>query len=129
MNKSKRIKKKKILIVDDDAFLTKMYASKFSKAGFEIFLAFDGEKGLAIAKEHIPDIIILDILLPEMDGYEVLARLKKNSLTQSIPVVMLTNFFQKEDIKKCLKAGANDYLIKSHFMPSEVLDKINKIID
>lgn len=125
MNKEKR---KKILIVDDDKFLLNLYANKFNDNGFDVLTAGDGKKGMESAKKNFPDLIILDILLTEMDGYEVLTQLKNNLTTRAIPVVMLTNFFQKEDIQKCLKAGARDYFIKSHFMPSEVVDKIKKIL-
>lgn len=122
-------KKKKILIVEDDAFLSGLYVKKFSEEGFDVFVSMDGVKGLETAKKQRPDLIILDILLPELNGYDVLASLKKEKATSEIPVVMLTNFFQKEDINKCLKMGARDYLIKSHFMPSEVVDKVKKILN
>ncbi|MFH0856723.1 MAG: response regulator [bacterium] len=125
MNKERQ---KKILIIDDDKFLSGLYIKKFTNEGFEVLSAVDGKKGLEIAKKNFPDIIILDILLPEIDGYEVLLSLKNNLTTKNIPVVLLTNFFQKEDIIKCFKAGARDYLIKSHFMPSEVVEKVKKIL-
>ncbi|MFH1029777.1 MAG: response regulator transcription factor [bacterium] len=120
-------KKKKILIIDEDEFLSKMYARKFIEESFEVFLAPGGDKGIEIAKKNYPDIIILDIKLPDMDGYEVLMELKKNAVTNSIPIVILSNFFQKEDVIKFLKAGVKDYLIKSHFMPDEVVQKVKKI--
>ncbi len=125
---SKDQRKKKILIIDDDNFLLNLYIKKFQDSGFEVFSSPEGEKGIELAKKHCPDIIILDVLLPEMDGYDVLKELKKNSITTSIPVIMLTNFFQKEDIDKFLKLGVKDYLIKSHFMPSEVVAKVEKAL-
>lgn len=121
-------KKKKILIVDDDAFLSKLYFKKFVEEGFEVFTAFDGDKGIEIAKKNYPDLIMLDIQLPGIGGYEVLMELKKNAVTNSIPVIILSNFFQKEDVQKFLKAGVKDYLIKSHFMPDEVVKKAKKIL-
>ncbi|MFH0854197.1 MAG: response regulator [bacterium] len=121
-------KKKKILIIDDDVFLVNLYMKKFIKEGFEFFCASDGDRGVEIAKKNYPDLIILDIHLPEKDGYEVLMEFKKNIITNSIPVIVLTNFFQKEDVKKFLKAGVKEYLIKSHFMPSEVVNKVKKIL-
>lgn len=124
----KEQKKRKILIIDDDSFLVNLYIKKFNDSGFEVFSALEGEKGMELAKKHCPDIIILDVLLPEMGGYEVLRELKKNAITTSIPVIMLTNFFQKEDIEKFLKLGVKDYLIKSHFMPSEVVTKVEKAL-
>ncbi|MFH1192389.1 MAG: response regulator [bacterium] len=124
----KEQRKRKILIIDDDNFLINLYIKKFQDSGFEVFTALAGEKGIELAKKHCPDIIILDVLLPEMDGYDVLKELKRNSITASIPVVMLTNFFQKEDIDKFLKLDIKDYLIKSHFMPSEVVAKVEKAL-
>ncbi|OGF22265.1 hypothetical protein A2Y83_02040 [Candidatus Falkowbacteria bacterium RBG_13_39_14] len=121
-------KKKKILIVDDDAFLSKLYFKKFVEEGFEVFTALDGDKGIEIAKKSYPDLIMLDIQLPGIGGYEVLMELKKNAVTNSIPVIILSNFFQKEDVQKFLKAGVKDYLIKSHFMPDEVVKKAKKIL-
>lgn len=126
MNKKKH---KRILIVDDDKFLLNLYAKKFNDNNFDVLTASDGKKAIESAKKNFPDLIILDILLTEIDGYDVLTQLKNNLTTMAIPVIMLTNFFQKEDIQKCLKAGAKDYLIKSHFMPAEVVDKVKKILD
>lgn len=124
----KTYRKKKILLIDDDAFLSKMYARKFAEEGYEVFSSSDGEKGVEIAKKNFPSLILLDFQLPGMNGYDVLMELKKNAITSSIPVIILSNYFQKEDVKKILKAGVKDYLIKSHFMPSEVVRKVKKIL-
>jgi len=120
--------KTKILIVEDDAFLAEMYATKFKLEGFEVVVAGDGEEGLKLAGSEIPDIILLDILLPKLDGFAVLKKVKKDSKTKAIPVILLTNLGQKDDIKKGLEEGAEGYLIKAHFMPSEVVDKVRKLI-
>jgi len=127
-NMPEKEKKLKILLVEDDSFLAEMYATKFNLEGFEVEIAADGERGLELARKENPDIILLDILLPKLDGFTVLRRLKKNSKTKSIPIVLLTNLGQKDDIKKGLEEGAEGYLIKAHFMPSEVVEKIKKII-
>lgn len=118
----------KILIVEDDTFLLDMYATKLSLEGFEVLSATDGEKGFKVAKEKLPDMVLLDILLPKMDGFMVLKKMKEESATKNIPVILLTNLGQKEDVKKGLALGANDYLIKAHFMPSEVVSKIRKLV-
>lgn len=120
--------KKKILIVEDDNFLVGLYTTKFELEGFEVYTAEDGEKGYKTAKEKKPDIILLDILLPKLDGFEVLKKLKKGADTKSIPVILLTNLSQKNDVQKGLDLGAVDYLIKAHFMPSEVVLKVNKYV-
>lgn len=121
-------KKKKILLIEDDPFLNQLYVKKFLDEKLDVLSAYDGKKGLELAKRDNPSIIILDIVLPEMDGYEVLDNLKKSVLTASIPVIILTNFFEKEDIRRALKTGAKDYLIKTHCMPSEVVDRVKKIL-
>jgi len=120
--------KTKILLVEDDPFLSSMYSTKFELENFAVLAAEDGEKGLKLALAERPDIILLDILMPKMNGFEVLEKLKENKETDSIPVILLTNLNQKDEIEKGLSLGANDYLIKAHFMPSEVVDKIKKVI-
>ena len=121
-------KKIKILLIEDDAFLLSMYATKFELEGLEVLSAEDGEKGLKSAAKDKPDIILLDILLPKMDGFEVLKEIKKQEATKAIPVILLTNLSQRSDVERALELGAVDYLIKAHFMPTEVVDKIKKIL-
>jgi len=120
--------KTKILLIEDDTFLVEMYTTKFELEGFEVFSAEDGKKGLEMVKKSEPDIILLDILMPKMDGFAVLDALKKDSQTADIPVILLTNLGQKDDVKKGFEKGAAGYLIKAHFMPSEVVEKIKKIL-
>lgn len=120
--------KKQILLVEDDEFLMELYAVKLSMEGFDVLSANDGRKGLRLAKEKIPDLILLDIILPQMDGLEVLKTLKKDPATKKIPVILLTNLSHKEEVQKGFAAGAKDYLIKAHFMPSEVVEKIKKLL-
>jgi len=119
----------KVLLVEDDNFLVEMYTTKFELEGFKVVTAEDGQKGIEAAGEEKPDIILLDILMPKMDGFSVLEQLKKNPATQDIPVILLTNLGQKEDVKKGFDLGAAGYLIKAHFMPSEVVEKIKKILE
>ena len=121
-------KKKTILLVEDDEFLAELYATKLNLEGFEVLLAVDGEKGLKMIKEKSPDLILLDIILPKMDGFELLKILKKDGKLKRIPVILLTNLSQKDEVKKGLELGAQDYLIKAHFMPSEVVKKIKQTI-
>ena len=118
----------KILIVEDDDFLLQMYVTKLELEGFKAFGSINGEQGLKSAQREKPDLILLDLNLPEMDGFEVLAELKKNDETKNIPVLILTNYAQKEHIDKCLDMGADDYLIKAHFVPSEVIAKIKTVL-
>ena len=120
--------KKSILLVEDDEFLAELYATKLNLEGFEVSLAMDGEKGLKLAKELVPDLILLDIILPKMDGFEVLKGIKADDKVKLIPVILLTNLSQKDEVQKGLDLGAVDYLIKAHFMPSEVVKKIKQTI-
>lgn len=120
--------KTKILLIEDDTFLAGIYATKFEQAGFEVSLAADGEAGLKAAQKEKPNIILLDILMPKMDGFEVLENLKKDANLSKIPVILLTNLGQREDVEKGLKLGAVDYLIKAHFMPHETVEKVKKVI-
>jgi len=120
--------KTKILIVEDDNFLVEMYTTKFELEGFDVISAEDGKKGLEMVNREKPDIILLDILMPVMDGFAVLDALKKDKTTADIPVILLTNLGQKDDVKKGFEKGAVGYLIKAHFMPSEVVEKIKKIL-
>ena len=119
---------KSILLVEDDEFLAELYATKLQLEGFEVALAVDGEKGLQMTKDLKPDLILLNIILPKMDGFEVLAAVKKDPALKSIPIILLTNLSQKDEVKKGLDLGAIDYLIKAHFMPSEVVKKIKDTI-
>jgi len=118
----------KILIVEDDSFLAGMYVRKLESKNFKVILASDGLQGLKLAKQESPRLILLDILLPKLDGFEILENLKKDPKTESIPVILLTNLSQKENLEKALRLGVQDYLIKAHFMPSEVVEKIEKIL-
>lgn len=117
-----------VLLVEDDVFLSGIYQKKFEMEGYKITTAGDGESGLKEAKKKKPDIILLDILLPKLDGFAVLEKLKADPATKAIPVILLTNLGQKDDVERGLEAGAADYLIKAHFKPSEILDKVKKIL-
>ncbi|MDA3840735.1 MAG: response regulator [Patescibacteria group bacterium] len=119
---------KKILIVEDDEFLLSMYSTKFEIEGYEVVMASDGEMGVEKAQKEKPGIILLDIMLPNMDGFDVLKKLKADTTTSAIPVILLTNLSQKQDVEQGLSMGADDYLVKAHFMPSEVVDKINRLL-
>ena len=117
-----------ILLVEDDVFLSGIYQKKFEMEGFKVITADNGEKGLSEAQKKNPSIILLDILLPKLDGFAVLSKLKADEATKNIPVILLTNLGQKDDVEKGLEAGAVDYLIKAHFKPSEVVDKVRKAL-
>ncbi len=120
--------KKNVLIIDDDSFLSGIYATKLDIEGFGVVTAKDGEEGLKMLEKELPDLILLDVLMPKLDGFETLKRIKAIPGAADIPVIMLTNLGQKEDIEKGLEQGAVDYLIKAHFVPAEAVDKIKKVL-
>ncbi len=119
---------KKILVIEDDVFLRKVISKKLLKEGYEVVEAIDGEKGLKAVKKEKPDLVLLDLVLPEMTGFEVLAKMKAGSSISEIPVIILSNLGDKEDIEKGLGMGAVDYFIKAHFTPGEIVDKIKNIL-
>jgi DNA-binding response OmpR family regulator len=120
--------KKKILIVEDDSFLSEMYATKLELANFEVFIATNGKEALDKMKLNKPDLILLDLLMPQKDGFEVLKEKFVDLEIKEIPVIILTNLSQKEQIKKCYELGAKDFLIKAYFVPTEVIKKIRSLI-
>ncbi len=113
--------------MEDDVFLADLYKTKFSLEGFGVYVAYDGEKGLELAQKNLPSVILLDLVLPKIGGFTVLEKLKEDKKLAAIPVILLTNLSQKADVDRGLAMGANDYLIKAHFMPSEVVAKIKKL--
>jgi DNA-binding response OmpR family regulator len=121
--------KTKILIVEDDLFLRRLCQNKLEKEGFEVILAEDGVRGIEEAKKTSPNLILLDIILPNIDGFEVLKILRDEVSTKLIPIILLSNLGQKEDIDKGLALGANDYLIKAHFSPQEIVDKVREVLE
>lgn len=118
----------KILIIEDDKFLRELIAQKLLKAGYDVSEAVDGEEGIKKIKEERPQMVLLDLILPGIDGFEVLAKMKEEPELISTPVIILSNLGQKEDVEKGLKLGATDYLIKAHFTPGEIVEKIRAII-
>jgi len=119
----------KILIIEDDKFLRELIIQKLGKEGFDLVEAADGEEGVRKMKEEKPDLVLLDLILPGIDGFEVLRRAKADKELAPIPVVILSNLGQKDDIDKGIKLGAIDYLIKAHFTPSEIVSKIKETLE
>ncbi len=118
----------KILLIEDDPFLLGMYSQRFESDGFEVCMASDGPKGFEIAKQCQPDLILLDILIPKMNGFDILKKIKQEELTKDIPVIILTNLSQKEEIEQGLAMGAEEYLIKAHYVPSEIVEKVKEVL-
>lgn len=120
--------KVKILIIEDDPFLSDMYLVKLIQSGFDVDVASDGKTGLDKVKTLIPALVLLDIVLPRMDGFEVLESIKKSPKLKDILVVLLTNLGQRGDIERGIALGANDYIIKAHYTPTAVVVKVKEIL-
>lgn len=118
----------KILLVEDDEMLHSMYNQKFSNEGHDVVSAYNGSEGVAKAQSDKPDVILLDIIMPKMDGFVALKKIKENDDTAKIPVIMLTNLGQEEDIKKGKELGADDYFIKANHTPAEVVEKVKNLL-
>jgi len=122
-------KNRKVLIIEDDPFIADVYVLKLESEGYDVDGAPDGVQGLEMIKKNKYDIILLDILMPNMDGFKVLEQIKMIPEISKIPVIILTNLSQKKDIQKGIDLGASDYIIKTKFTPTEVLKTINKVLE
>lgn len=112
----------KILIVEDDSLILRLYEKAFSFEKYEVATAADGAEALTKVKSFKPDLILLDIMMPKVNGLEVLKKLKADSATKKIPVVILTNLSDKKDAEKALSLGAKKYIVKADYKPKEVVD-------
>lgn len=118
----------RVLMVEDDKFLRDLAAQKMAKENFDVTTAMDGEQGVALAEKNLPDIILLDILLPGIDGYEVLRRIRLNPALATTRIAMLSNFGQREDVERALKAGADHFLVKANYTLDEIVEEVKRIV-
>ncbi|OGY25680.1 MAG: hypothetical protein A2Z11_04480 [Candidatus Woykebacteria bacterium RBG_16_43_9] len=119
---------KKILVVDDEDPVREIYNKEFTSSGFKVVLASDGEQGLLKAGEEIPDLILLDVMMPKMSGIDTLKVLKKNELTKEIPILLLTNLGEEQIIKEGFSLGADGYLLKVSYTPAQVVEECRKFL-
>lgn len=119
---------KRILIIEDDPFLVDIYITKLKDIGFFVDVASDGKEGLRKLKEKDFDLLMLDIVLPRVDGWQVLKQISENEKLRKLKVIVLSNLGQKEEVEKGLNLGAVKYLIKAHYTPQEVVDEIKKVL-
>ncbi len=117
----------KVLVVEDDRFLSSAYRAKLTKSGFEVEIAGNGEEALEALKTFKPDIILLDMVMPVMDGFTTIGHIRKDSALKSIPIIVTSNLGQKEDLDKAMNLGADDYLVKSNLSLDVLVDKINSM--
>ncbi|MEA3452728.1 MAG: response regulator [Patescibacteria group bacterium] len=119
---------KKILLIEDDPFLIDIYSTKLKEAGFKFLVIKDGKEVLKIVQKEKPNLIILDIILPNIDGWQILRQIKKESKLKRIKIIILSNLSQKEEVIKGVKLGADKYFIKSDHTPSQIIKEINKLL-
>ena len=117
-----------VLIVEDDVFLQKLLVDKFKKEGYEVEGAEDGEHALQALAKNIPMIVLLDLLMPGMDGFQVLEHIRKEERTKTLPVIVLSNLGEQEHINRAKALGADDYLIKAHLFLDEIVQRVEEII-
>ena len=118
----------KILVAEDDKLISNSLCDALKAAGYEPIQAFDGEESVAKSKEIVPDLVLLDIMMPKLDGISVLWELKANPATAKIPVVVLTNIGDVETISKIVEAGAVDYLLKSDQSVDDIIQKVKDVL-
>ncbi len=119
---------KTILLIEDDKFLRELMVKKLLTMDYDVAFAVDGESGLSMIKEVKPDVVLLDLILPGINGFEVLEKAKQDPEIADIPVIILSNLGQKEDIERGQELGAADFMIKAHFTPQEVANKIKTVL-
>jgi DNA-binding response OmpR family regulator len=119
---------KQILIIEDEKILLNLLQKKISQQGYEVVVAMDGEMGLKKMREMSPDLILLDIMMPKIDGFGVLEAMSKNEVLNKIPVIIISNSGQPVELNRAQKLGLRDWLIKTEFDPQEVIEKVIKAI-
>lgn len=118
----------KVLIIEDDKFLQELAAQKFTKEGLHVISAMDGERGAMLAASELPDAVLLDILLPGIDGFEVLKRIRSNPALKKTSIFMLSNYSQPEEQEKATKLGANRFLVKADYTLDQIVDMVKESI-
>src|ERR1041385_7067053 len=121
--------KKRVLIIEDDVFLGDVLAQKLTIEGFEVTLIRDGAEGLKSVQEIVPDLILLDIILPTMNGYEILEHKEKDEKIRKVPVIVISNSGQPVEISRALALGVKDYMVKAQLDPADVVTKVKKFFE
>lgn len=125
----KQLTKQTILLIEDDPLLIDIYSTKFKESGFEVQVADSGEKALSLLSKVSPSLIVMDIVLPQVDGWELLAVAQKQENLKNTKIIVLSNLGQKEEIEKGISLGADRYLIKAHFTPSQVVKEVRELLE
>jgi DNA-binding response OmpR family regulator len=119
---------KKVLIIEDEALIAKIYATRLKAEGIEVVIAEDGEIGLETALKDKPDLILLDLMIPKLSGSEVLAQLRKNPSTKSIPVLIHSNLSDDQEMRRVKNLGATEFLVKAKISAKELVTKITSYL-
>lgn len=119
---------KKILVAEDDKFLANAYRIKLQKAGFEVKITNDGQETMNTVRSFMPDLIILDLVMPVRDGFSVLEEIKRDAGLKAIPVIVASNLGQKEDVDRGMKLGASDFIVKTDMSLDKLIIKINSFL-
>lgn len=119
----------RILVVEDDRFLRKAAEAALRRQGFTVLVASDGEEGLRVARSELPDLVLLDLIMPGLQGFEVLKLLKAEATTSAIPVIILSNLGQDSDVKKAMEAGAVDYLVKANLALDMLVARVKTLFE
>lgn len=117
-----------VLVVEDDSFLRKLLCDKLRHEGFELFEATDGQKALDFLKDNRPILMLLDLMMPGVDGFQVLESVRRDERIKDLPVIVLSNVGEKQMIERIQQLGADDYLIKAHFVLDEIIERITKVL-
>lgn len=128
-NMEDMIRKRTVLIVDDEESLTNVLARKFTDEGIEAFTAYDGKQGLAMALEKHPDVILLDIMMPEMDGFDVMKALQQDPWGKDVPVILLTNSSSLDTVAKAVTSGMSEFLVKTEMKLDQVVEHVKQRFD
>jgi DNA-binding response OmpR family regulator len=120
---------KKILLVEDEELIYSLLEKKLTQAGYEVTVATNGEEGLKKIKEVSPDIILLDIIMPQKDGFSVMEEIRKDKELQRIPIIVISNSGQPVELNKAKELGAKDWIIKTDFDPQEIIEKVKKYLN
>ncbi len=118
-----------MLLIEDDDIIIKLLSKRIEKSGYLVTIARNGKEGIKAMQEHKPDLILLDMLMPVLDGFGVLEYMKNAGLLPNLPVIIISNSGQPVEIERALKLGVRDYLVKLNFNPNELIEKIKRILE
>jgi len=121
-------KKKIVFIIEDDLFLVKIYRYELEKEGVEIWTSADGKEALTFLEKNPPNIVLLDLMLPGVTGFEILATIRKHDTWKDVPVIVLSNLAQPQDVERCRALGIEEYIVKADLRISDVVEKVKKYL-